>query len=325
MDFRHSNPLVLAALVILSAAIDGAQGAAMVTGTVFCDQCRDGQVSLFDYPLYGIKVAMACPGSDGQYTLWGEETTNWLGNYVLRFDGSPDLSRCYAQVAGNRRGTNRCGAVAGPPKHLRIILKLFDMEMYAVDPLVAQPAAPMPFCPRTARPGHFLPARPAPPVRIPNLPPRVPARPPPVRLPALPPRPPQLPPLPPSPPVLEVSACSYRQWMAPEHRCHWRVVAPGTKVAAAFGLIAARRYGTEISLEEALTGRGEPYNTLLREGTTALLNSYNSIGFSYHPVAVIQHMNLALMGSKRQVLRTAMNFMKANSGAGGTCRLTKCK
>lgn len=45
--------LLFAALVIVSAAVDGAWGDAMVTGTVFCDQCQDGQVSLFDYPLHG--------------------------------------------------------------------------------------------------------------------------------------------------------------------------------------------------------------------------------------------------------------------------------
>lgn len=48
-----SNGIFFTAFVLLAAAIDGTHGAAMVTGTVFCDQCKDGQVSLFDYPLYG--------------------------------------------------------------------------------------------------------------------------------------------------------------------------------------------------------------------------------------------------------------------------------
>lgn len=46
--------LLFTAFLILAAAIDGAHADAMVTGTVFCDQCKDGQRSLFDYPLYGM-------------------------------------------------------------------------------------------------------------------------------------------------------------------------------------------------------------------------------------------------------------------------------
>ncbi|GFP89012.1 hypothetical protein PHJA_001044900 [Phtheirospermum japonicum] len=155
----------------------------MVTGTVFCDQCKDGQVSLFDYPLYGIKVTMACPGSDGQVTMWREESTNWLGNYAMRFDGAPDLSSCYTQVSGSGQG---CGAAAGPAKNLRLMFNMFDMEMYTVDPLLAQPAEPMPFCPRSA----IAPAYPPPPA--PLLPPM-----------------PQLPPLAPLP-FLEASACPHQ-------------------------------------------------------------------------------------------------------------------
>lgn len=113
----------------------------------------------------------------------------------------------------------------------------------------------------------------------------------------------------------------------PEYRCYWRVVTPDTKVAVAFGLIAARRYGTEMSLGQSMMGRGDPYRTLLREGTTALLNSYNSIQFPYNPLGVVEHMNLALMGSTRQVLHTALSFMRANSGTGAnaSCRFTSCK
>lgn len=39
--------------VIVNVDINGVQGDTMVTGTVFCDQCKDGQVSIFDYPLSG--------------------------------------------------------------------------------------------------------------------------------------------------------------------------------------------------------------------------------------------------------------------------------
>ena len=57
---------------------------------------------------------------------------------------------------------------------------------------------------------------------------------------------------------------------------------PDTKVAVAFGLLAARRYGTYMTLWQGLQGRGDPYRTLLREGTTAFLNSYNSLQFPYN-------------------------------------------
>ncbi|XP_051146345.1 uncharacterized protein LOC127261949 [Andrographis paniculata] len=312
-EFMSLSPRILfTALVIASAAIDGAFGYALVSGTVFCDQCKDGQISLFDYPLYGIKVTMACPGSDGQSTMWREETTNWVGNYVMRFDGTPNLSGCYTQVSGNTQaGPNGCGAAGGPAQTLKPLWSMFGMEMYAVDPLISQPAEPMSFCPRSASP-------------VPSTPP-TPWLPPPSS-----PAVPQLPPMPPVP-FLEASACPYEKWMMEEYRCYWKVVTPDTKVAVAFGVVAANRYGTEMTLAQGMMGRGDPYRTLLREGTTALLNSYNSIQFPYHPVEVVQHMNWALMGSStRQILHTALNFMRANSGAGspGTnaaCRFTPCK
>lgn len=117
-----------------------------------------------------------------------------------------------------------------------------------------------------------------------------------------------------------------RKWRMPEYKCYWRGVNRDTKVAVAFGMVAARRYGTDITLWNALQGRGDPYRTLLREGVTALLNSYNSIHFSYHPLGVLEHMNYALMGSTRTVLLTALRFKRANSGAGNvTCKFTACK
>lgn len=51
MDLAHK--LLFTALLIFAATIDGTQAAAMVSGAVFCDQCKDGQRSLFDYPLSG--------------------------------------------------------------------------------------------------------------------------------------------------------------------------------------------------------------------------------------------------------------------------------
>lgn len=51
MDSLHK--LLFSAFLVVAVAINGARGDAMVTGAVFCDQCKDGQISLFDYPLYG--------------------------------------------------------------------------------------------------------------------------------------------------------------------------------------------------------------------------------------------------------------------------------
>ncbi|XP_057788592.1 uncharacterized protein LOC131005598 [Salvia miltiorrhiza] len=290
------------AFLVAAAAIGGARGDAMVTGTVFCDQCKDGQISLFDYPLNGIKVTMACPGSDGQYTTWGEQTTNWLGNYAMRVGGAPNLSGCYTQVSGSGQGSNACGAAAGPAKRLRLMFNMFDTEMYTVEPLLAQPAQPMSFCP-SSTPAPVVPVNPPP---APLLPP----------VPRFPPT-----------PFLEASACPHQMWLMPEYQCYWKVVSPDTKVAVAFGLIAGRRFGTDMTLRQGMLGRGDPYRTLLREGTTALLNSYNSIQFPYHPLGVIQDMNLALVGSTRHVLHTALRFMRANSGSGSTatCKFTTCK
>ena len=115
----------------------------------------------------------------------------------------------------------------------------------------------------------------------------------------------------------------HRLWIRPEYRCYWKVIGPDTKVAVAFGLVAGRRYGTDMTVGEALKGRGEAYKTLLREATTALLNSYNSLGFPYNSVAVITYTNMALLGnSQHDVLMTAIRFIKANSG---TCKFTDCK
>lgn len=114
-------------------------------------------------------------------------------------------------------------------------------------------------------------------------------------------------------------------WAMPENRCHWRVLKPDLKVALVFGPLASRRYGTDITLMVSMRGRGDPYRTLLREATTALLNSYHSIQYPYRPLSVIIRTNYALLGSTRNVLRTALRFMQANSGYGNaTCNFTPC-
>ncbi|KAK9287143.1 hypothetical protein L1049_015554 [Liquidambar formosana] len=322
--------LLFTAFLIVAAAIDGTRADAMVSGTVFCDQCKDGQLSLFDYPLNGMKVTVSCPGRNGQIAMSKEETTNWFGNYAVRFEGTPDLSGCYAKVSGSDQATTGCGAAAGPARYLRLMFRMFDMEMYTVDSLLSQPAQPMSFCPRstTPVPAPATPIGSAPPVPV-RSPSPVPVRsPPPFRLPPVP-RLPPLPPLPPMPPMpfLEASACPYQSWTMPQYKCYWRAVNPDTKVALIFGLLAARRYGTDMTLWGGLQGRGDPYRTLLREGTTAFLNSYNSLQFPYNTLAVIQHMNWALMGSRPNLLLTALRFKRANSGGSGniSCKFTPCK
>ncbi|KAK9164473.1 hypothetical protein Syun_005375 [Stephania yunnanensis] len=295
--------LVFAVLLLLVAGlVDETKADGMISGTVYCDRCKDGSLSLFDYPLNGMKVTIACQDNTGQVTTWTEVTTNWFGSYTVRFDGNPDLSRCQAQLSsGNGQGsTADCGAVAGPPQQLRLMFRMFDMEMYTVNSLLSQPAKPMSYC-STSSPSP----RPKPAPLVPSPPPPS-AR-------------------PPSAPFLEASACPSQNWTMPEYACHWRFVQPDTKVAVAFGLIAARRYGTDMSLREALEGRGDVYRALLREGTAALLNSYNSVMFGYPTANVVYDMNLALMGSQRQALYTAMRFRRSNSGHGTIpCKLNPC-
>ncbi|KAK6240804.1 hypothetical protein SCA6_006193 [Theobroma cacao] len=205
MDLAHK--LLLTALLIVAAALDGTQAAAMVSGTVFCDQCKDGQRSLFDYPLNGMKVTITCADGNGQVTMSREETTNLFGSYVMRFDGTPDLSNCYAQVSGSGQGSNGCGATAGPSQKLRLMFRMFGMEIYGVDSLLSQPTVPMSFCPRSANPvpaPRITPTRPSGPTAPAGSPPTF-------RLPPLPLLPP-LPPLPPMPPLpfSQASACSHQ-------------------------------------------------------------------------------------------------------------------
>ncbi|XXG66145.1 hypothetical protein AAC387_Pa05g3684 [Persea americana] len=303
----HCKFLLAVLLLLLAEGVDKARADGMVTGSVFCDQCKDGQMNLFDYPLNGAKVAIACAGSDGQMTVWKEETTNWLGNYAFRFEGNTDLSRCTAQVMmGSGQGSSSgCGAAAGPARVLNLFFRMFNMELYTVDSLLSQPARPMSFCPRSS--GSPVPA-PAPPRTVPSRPP------------------PSTPSPPRTVPFFQASACPYQNWTMPQYKCYWKLVGPDTKVAVAFGLAAARKYGTDMNLWEGLQGKGDVYRTLLREGTAALLNSYNSIHFSYPTLSVVGHMNWALMGSPQQALLTAMQFKRANSGGGNVrCTFTPCK
>ncbi|KAL9244873.1 hypothetical protein vseg_018591 [Gypsophila vaccaria] len=323
--------VIMLVFVFVNVGINGVIGGTMVSGTVFCDQCKDGQVSFFDYPLSGMKVAMMCPGSDGQMTTTGEDTTNMLGSYGMSFDGTPNLSNCYTQILSNTNGpgsSNSCGSNPGPPKSVKLMFSMFGMAMYMVDPLISQPAQPMSYCPRSAssppsspvtQPPPVSPATPEPPSTVP--PPKAPS--PAFRLPPMPGVLP-LPPMPPAPLVQE-TACPYVYWMMPEYKCNWRVVNPDMSVALVFGPLAAQKYGTDLTLSNALQGKGDPYKTLLREGVTSLLNSYNSLNFSYNALQVFHHFNEALLGSDRTVLLTALRFKRANYGHGQVpCKLNSC-
>ena len=85
-----------------------------------------------------------------------------------------------------------------------------------------------------------------------------------------------------------------RKWAAPIYRCYWKKVLPGTKVEKTFGKRAGHHYGGEMTLLEALHGRGDVYRTLFREATTALLDLYDSEIFLYPAISLISHMNRAL-------------------------------
>ncbi|RZR90117.1 hypothetical protein BHM03_00017941 [Ensete ventricosum] len=117
--------------------------------------------------------------------------------------------------------------------------------------------------------------------------------------------------------------------MMPQYKCYWRVVSPDTRVAIAFGPVAAGRYGMELTLWEALHGQGDLYRTLLREATASLLNSYNTLNFLYPALSVIDLMNRALVGSPLDALTVALRFRRANSGAFGDetvgCNFTPCR
>ncbi|KAL9670571.1 hypothetical protein QQ045_008124 [Rhodiola kirilowii] len=330
MDVLQRPWFVLLAIVCAAAAICTTEATSIVTGTVFCDQCRDGHLSLFDYPLSGIKVAVACPGSNGQGVIVGEETSNWFGSYSVKFDGTPDLSSCVVQVTGANGDTHNCAASAGPAQRLRALFKMFGYAFYSVDSLLSQPPQPMSFCPKTTPPTPTpTPKPPTTPTPVAPLPPTVTPPPPVYTFPpvsGLPPMP-HLPPLPPGP-YTKASACPHQSWTMPQYRCYWRAVNPDTKVALLFGPLAAKRYGTDMTMWQGLQGRGDPYRTLLREGTTAYLNSFNSLQFPYNTLAVVVHMNSALAGSKNQVLLTALRFIRANGGYSGNstpCRFTPCK
>lgn len=160
----------------------------------------------------GAKVTLSCSDSNGEITMSREETTNWFGSYTMRFDGAPDLSGCSAHVSGSDNGQGgssmSCSEASGPAQNPRLMFRMFDMEMYVVDALLAQPPQPMQYCSTTSKPAP-TPSLQPPPTFAPRI-----SSPPHFNLPPMPPLPPllpmpQLPPLPPLgplPPVIFVGA-----------------------------------------------------------------------------------------------------------------------
>lgn len=339
---------LLQAIIIFSAFATSAASAVatgpastVVAGMVFCDQCKDGVRGLFDYPLYGARVAIQCGGGDTPLTV-RESNTNWFGGFSIRMEGSPDMNRCTARVV---QGTGHCGASGAPPRELTLAFRMLGLALYTVPPLLSQPEEAMDFCPGydTRRRSPRWPVVAPAPSSQPQSPPapaspfwrrRLPPiwRKPPTMPQDQPQPPPQVlpppPPPPPSPPApAQGSACTYDQWASPDHRCYWKVVTPNTTVAMAFGPLAAQRYGSELTLRDALEGRGDMYRTLLREATAALLNAYyNAPGgpFLYPTTAsVIDHMNGALLSSAQRVLIEGARFRRANAGGGGPAGRTR--
>lgn len=107
-------------------------------------------------------MAVTCGGSDGAAMVYKDET-NWFGSYSVYLDGSPDLGGCYARVVG---GPAVCGAAAGPGRRLTLLFRMLGMAMYAVEPLLSEPAKPTEACPRAATP---LPVQSPPPPRLPPI------------------------------------------------------------------------------------------------------------------------------------------------------------
>nr|CAB3445222.1 unnamed protein product [Digitaria exilis] len=326
--------MMLLMMSTAAAAAAPATSSTVVAGMVFCDQCKDGARGLFDYPLYGARVAIQCGGGDTPLTV-RESNTNWFGGFSIRMDGSPDMNRCTARVV---QGTGHCGAAtAGAPHELALAFRMLGLALYTVPPLLSQPEEAMDFCPgrdATRRRSGSAPAETQPPAPAsPTVPPFFWRRRPiwrnkPPTMPQQQPQPQVPPPAPATPAVPQASsACTYDMWASPEHRCHWRVVTPNTTVAMAFGPLAAQRYGPELTLREALEGRGDMYRTLLREATAALLNAYyNAPGgaFLYPTTAsVIDHMNGALLSSAQRVLIEGARFRRANAGGGGPAGRTR--
>ncbi|KAF9611262.1 hypothetical protein IFM89_028332 [Coptis chinensis] len=247
-----------------------------------------------DYPLYAKEVSIGCHSADGEHVLVDGVTTDWYGTYWTRLD--VNASDCQAVMSLGGNSLTYCGEEAGPSQQARLAFRINDTDVYTVDTLLGQPAQSMPFCLRSSS----LASAPDPFVQDTPL----------VMLPKTP-----------------ISACSHEMWTRPEYACHWGVAQPDTKVADVFGENAAKWYGTEMDLFQGIQGGDDYRKILLREGITALLNSYYNTQFTYPTLHVLDGMNRALRGTPQQALLMALWFEKANSGYGSSfpsCVLDPC-
>ncbi|PHT43041.1 putative glycerol-3-phosphate dehydrogenase [NAD(+)] 3, cytosolic [Capsicum baccatum] len=113
-----------------------------------------------------------------------------------------ELSGYVGVTSSSEQGTRGCGKTGGTIKSPRLMFRIFDMEMYTIDPLISQLAELMSFCPKYSYPQpHPYPVSPATPPSKLQAPP----------LPPFPPTPswPHLLPMDPFP-YLETSACSHQ-------------------------------------------------------------------------------------------------------------------
>jgi hypothetical protein len=139
-----------------------------------------------------------------------QDTTNWFGNYDVRFDNSVDLTGCTARVVD---APDQCGSGFGPAQEVTQMFSMFGSAIYTAEPLLAQPGVQMSFCPGHERPSppHPVVSPPPPPSEPPPLlAPSPQVSPAPIRL--SPVSAPPAPPIrrqPPIVPIMQASACTY--------------------------------------------------------------------------------------------------------------------
>ncbi|CAM6085276.1 unnamed protein product [Calypogeia fissa] len=278
---------------------------ALVTGSVFCDQCLTQEVFPFSYPLKDARVSVKCYDSSGVHVVASATaTTDFFGGYIATFKGVSDLGGCKAFVLSSPDSS--CKLVDGGGKTLSLKSKFLWDAFYIVDPLFYKPAQPKDFCP-----GHPHPE----PHPIP-----------------LPPKPPgwDFPPLPPFPwkdfsTRKEPSTCASDDWLNPTFFCYWKNASPHeTTVGQMFGKAVEKKYGN-ISVYKALQSGDD----LLKQAVAAMMNSNTNKRFYMSADEIKKKFNGALGGARQLQWETAWSFKQFNSGYGqGRCmmtQLTPCK
>ncbi|XP_074310169.1 uncharacterized protein LOC141645917 [Silene latifolia] len=140
--------------VLLITPMYGLGNLTIITGMVLCNACKDGVVSVYDYPLSGINVTMVCPGVD----LPTHFKTDDFGIYGIAFEGTPEMGKCNAHISPRKNATasnNFCMASTGPnrfPKLLTLITSELGTSIYDFDPLITQPMKPLSTCAGSSSP-----------------------------------------------------------------------------------------------------------------------------------------------------------------------------